>query len=203
MRDWTNWRRAMAVGTTLVVGVATMPVTGARAAAPSGGSWQGTLTLTTFPCPVATCGGTFSGSLSGSAAGLDGTGHPFVVIWPDPTKIAPLVNLSASFLYSEACPLGATGSAGGNFTLSGGYVDDNGTISHDGAITGNFAWIRAALVVVVSTSGGIITGGGTTLATQQTIGDGAGAFVPLSVPSTCLNVQPLTAQVAGSFGSPQ
>jgi hypothetical protein len=203
MRDWTSWCRVAAVGMTLVVGVATVPVTGARAASPSGGSWEGTLTLTTYPCPVATCGGTFSGSLSGTVAGLDANGHPFVVIWPDPTRLPPVVNLSASFLYSEACPLGATGSAGGSFTLSGGYVDDNGTISHDGAMTGNFAWVRAALVVVISTSGGVVTGGVTTLATQQTIGEGAGAFVPLSVPGTCLDVQPLTAQVAGSFGNAQ
>jgi hypothetical protein len=202
MRDWTSWRRAAVVGL-FVAAIGSLPVTGAKAAAASSGTWQGTMTLSTWPCPFQTCGGSFSGSLAGTAAALDGNGHPFTVVWPDPTAVTPLLNLSASFDYSEACPLGATGSAEGTFTLSGGYVDDNGAISHDGTMTGTFAWLRAAATVIVTTAGGVVTGGGATLSTQQSIGDGAGAFVPLSVPGTCFDVQSLTAQVAGSFGSPQ
>jgi hypothetical protein len=204
MREWRRWRRVVMVGSLTVVSVGTS-VTGVRAGpASGGGTWQGTMTLNIFPCPGGgTCPGSFSGSLSGSVAGLDLAGHPFVVIWPDPTTLAPLVNLSASFTYSELCPLGALGSAGGSFTLSGGYVDDSGTISHDGAMTGNFGWTRAGLAVVVQTYGGVLTGGGSTLATQQTLGYGAGGFVPEAVPSTCFNVQQVTAQIAGSFVSPQ
>jgi hypothetical protein len=134
---------------------------------------------------------------------LDASGQPFVVVWPDPTSTGTLTNLSATFVYSEVCPLGVNGSAGGSFTLTGGYVDDNGTISHDGVMTGNFGWLRAGVAIVVQTNGGVLTGGGKTLATQQTIGVGGGAFVPVAAPSTCLNVQAVTAQIIGSYGSPQ
>ncbi|HZS14612.1 MAG TPA: hypothetical protein VFC09_08455 [Candidatus Dormibacteraeota bacterium] len=203
MRDWLK-RRYVLMAVTAAVLAGVVPATGARAAASTGGSWEGALTLPTYPCPVASCGGSFNGTLSGTAAGLDGNGHPFVVIWPDPTaSVGNLPNLSATFDYTEACPLGTTGTADGSFTLSGGYVDDDGVISHDGTMTGQFGWLRAGLAVAVSTSGGVITGSGQTLATQQSIGEGGGAFVPTSVPSTCFNVQSLTAQVAGAFDNPE
>ncbi len=174
-----------------------------QAGAASNGTWQGALILSVYPCPGVTCAGSFSGSLAGMAAGTDSAGRPFVVIWPDPTTPGLPLNLSATFQYSEACPLGATGSAGGTFTLSGGYVNDGGAVSHDGTMTGAFGWLRVGLTVVLQTSGGVLTGDGQTLATQQTIGDGGGAFAPTSLPSTCFSVQALTAQVAGSYGNPQ
>ena len=202
MRTGRRGWRALVPGVA-AIGVGILQSLGASAAS-SWGDWQGTLTLSIYPCPGGgTCAGSFSGFLSGTVAGIDATGHPFVVVWPDPSVPPSLTNLSASFTYSEACPLGATGGAAGTFSLTGGYVDDNGTVAHDGAMTGQFAWLRVGLAVAISTSGGVVTGGGQTLATQQTIGDGAGAFVPLGIPSTCVNVQSLTAQVTGAFGQAQ
>lgn len=165
------------------------------------GTWQGALTLSLYPCPGGgTCNGSFTGSLVGTATGVDGAGHPFVVVWPDPTSLLPAPNLSATFAYNEACPLGTGGNALGSFTLSGGLVDDNGVVSHDGSVTGAFGWLRLGTAVVVQMTGGTFTGGGQTLATEQTLGIGVGAFVPTSVPSTCANLQPLTAEVAGTAG---
>lgn len=195
---------------TVVVAVATelISVAQVQAGIAATGTWQGTVTLDTWPCPFASCVGNFIGALSGTATGLDGSGHPFRVIWPDPTNTVallnpPILNLAASFQYNDDCPIGATGNAGGGFTLSGGYVDDNGAVAHDGAMTGTFAWDRVGAVVHVSTANGTITGGGKTLATQQTIGEGAGVFAPLSIPSTCFAVGPLTAQIAGGYGTAQ
>ncbi len=166
------------------------------------GVWQGVISLTVFPCPGGgSCDGSFSGSLAGTAAGLDSNGHPFVVTWPDPTGIVMPTNLSATFLYSEQCPIGATGTASGSFTLTGGLVDDNGTVTHDGTMTGEFGWLRLGLVVVVQTTGGVLTGDGQTLSTEQTIGVGSGAFAPTSIPSTCANVETISAHVVGGYGS--
>src|SRR5579884_597163 len=188
-RVWWAWIGAGAAS----VFVLACPQT--ASAAPGVGVWQGTLTLGAFPCPGGgTCSGTFSGSLAGSIAGLDAAGHPFVVIWPDPSAPSTLADLAASFTYSEACPFGATGGATGTFSLSGGYVDDDGVVSHDGAMSGQFGWLRVGLTVAISTSGGVVTGAGQTLATQQTIGEGVGAFVPLTVPGNCLDIQSLTAE---------
>jgi hypothetical protein len=175
----------------------------ARAAGVVGGGWQGTLTLSKFPCPGGgLCGGWFNGSLAGTATGVDGTGNPFVVIWPDPTNLASVNNLSATFTYVEQCPIGATGTAGGGFTLSGGYVNDGGVVSHDGTLTGSFGWLRVGAAVIVQTAGAALAGGGKTLATEQLpFGVGTGVFVPESLPSTCANIQSITAQVAGNFGS--
>lgn len=197
-RGWGIWYGGVAA---MVVAVASP---GTAAAATGGGSWEGVLTLSLFPCPGGgTCPGSFSGALAGSVTGLDPAGHPFIAIWPDPSAPPNLANLTASFNYSEACPLGATGEASGTFNLTGGYVNDNGVVAHDAAVSGQFGWLRAGLAVAISTSGGVVTGGGQTLATQQTIGEGAGAFVPLSVPGDCLNIQSLTAQVTGAFAQPE
>ncbi len=203
MRDWVR-RQCLLIAVIGGVVAPTMPITNAHAAAATGGTWEGALILPTYPCPVASCPGSFSGTLSGTASGVDSSGHPFVAIWPDPTAaVGNVLNLVASFDYAEACPLGTTGTAGGTFTLSGGYVDDGGAIFHNGAITGQFGWLRVGLAVAISTTGGVITGGGQTLATQQSLGEGGGAFAPTSVPSTCFNVQSLTAQVVGGFVNPQ
>lgn len=196
-----GWRALVGGVAAMVLGIAGPPT---ASAAPEAGGWQGVLTLSMFPCPGGgSCPGSFSGSLAGSVAGVDTVGHPFVVVWPDPSSATPnATNLTASFSYSEACPLGATGGATGSFSLTGGYVDDNGVVAHNAAMTGQFTWLRAGLVVAISTAGGVVTGGGQTLATQQTIGEGAGAFVPLTVPGNCLNIQSLIAQVTGAFAQP-
>jgi hypothetical protein len=169
----------------------------------STGHWQGALNLGAWPCP-GSCNGGFAGTLAGSTTGTDTGGHPFVVVWPDPTAVSVPVNFSATFNYTDPCltPAGGLGNALGTFTLAGGYVDDNGAISHDGTLSGQFNWSGTGLVVVVTTGGGVLTGGGQTLATQQNAGTGAGTFVPTSVPGTCFGEQPMTAQVVGSYGNP-
>lgn len=200
MVHWRRWRIALAAA--LVMCAAILPAAHARAAGMVAGTWQGQLVLYAYPCAGGTaCAGTFSGTVAGSAAGTDAGGQPYTVTFPDPTNPGPTVNLSASFDYSEQCPLSATGTASGSFTLSGGLVDDGGVISHDGTLSGNFGWLRVGLSVVVETSGGVLTGGGTTLATQQTIGAGTGAFAPVAVPTTCSTVQSISAAIGGSYTS--
>ena len=210
MRDGMRWPRAVVAGC-LVAAVACLPSPTAQAGFSATGTWQATLTLSVYPCPAdPTCAGSLSGSLVGTAAGLDAQGHPFMVIWPDPTSTAqvnqlsvtlPPPNLSATFLYTQSCPIGLADSATGGFTLSGGYVDDNGVISHNGTMTGTIGWTRLGVVLIVGTSSGVVTGGGATLATQQTIGNGVGIFVPQGV-ATCANVQTITAQIAGGYETP-
>ncbi len=187
---------------------AASPPTVTEAGATTAGAWSGVLTLNTYPCATS-CFGTFSASLVGQAVGTDEQGHPFTVIWPDPTAnpVPAPVNLTASFDYSEQCPVGETGSAGGTYTLAGGYVDDNGSIYHDGTLTGAFDWLRIGTAFGVTTSAGRLTAGGAVIA-QQAIppGAGAGTFVP-DPPATdnCLpgGIGTLTVQVTGGYGSPQ
>lgn len=203
MREFGRWRRGMAVVVGTLVGAASCGVTPAQAAvATSSGTWQATLSLPTYPCPYLVCAGTLSGALAGRAAGVDSAGHPFVLIWPDPTSLNLPTNLSGSFTYSEFCPVALTESAQGNFTLTGGYVDDNGVVSRDGAMSGILGWTRYGATFVMSTANGVITGAGQTLASQQTIGEGAGALVPEDVASTCANVQAIQAQATGTFVNP-
>jgi len=198
MQRQARWRIALVVA--LVLCAVQMPPTDVRAADAVGGSWQGQVTLNTFPCPGGgTCTGTFSGSVVATASGVDGNGQQFTVVFPDPTNPGAIANLAASFVYNEQCPLAATGTAQGSFTVSGGYVDDGGVISHDGTLNGNFGWLRVGLGVVLETYGGVLTGGGKTLATEQTLGVGLGAFAPINVPTTCSDVQSISATIGGSY----
>jgi hypothetical protein len=204
MRVQRTWGWSAAV-LAVVVAVAA-PSGSARAGGASAATWTGTLTLNPYPCNTAPgCTGSFAGSLVGIMAGTDQQGKPFTVVWPDPTVVAPPpVNFTASFFYSEGCPLGQTGAASGSYTISGGYVDDGGVVSHDGTLTGSFDWLRVGLAVAVTTSSGVLTGSGKTLATQQVSpGVGTGVFVPTGGSMTCLSVGSLSAAVQGSYGSPQ
>jgi hypothetical protein len=173
-------------------------------------SWQGTVDLGEYPCPFLTCGGNLYATVVGDASGQDAQGNAFTVIWPDPTSPTPPLptNLTGPFNYSDLCPVPATGSGSGTYTLSGGYVKDGNSASHDGTLTGSFSVLRIGLTLIVTTSGGVLTGAGKTLATQQAIGGfpvgaAVGVLAPLSPLNTCLDIAPATAVVAGSFGEPQ
>jgi len=167
-----------------------------------GGTWEGTLTLPVFPCPSLSCGGSLTGVFVGSLSGLDNNGNRYTVIWPDPTQPMPASNLSAAFGYDDLCPVAATGEAGGTFGITGGYVDDNGIVAHDGAISGGFGGTRVGALVVVILSGEVVTGNGTTLGTQQLPGAGVGAFVPEGV-TTCITVGSISAIITGGALQPE
>lgn len=180
----------------------------ATAGASTAGTWLGTITLADYPCGAGSCPGTFDASLVGSAVGTDAQGHPFTVTWPDPTAAlgTPPLNLAASFQYSEACPLGATGAAGGSYTVTGGLVEDNGVASHNGTLTGQFDYLRVGATFAITTSAGDLYAGSQLLAAQAVPpGVGTGVFVPNPPPTTCLpgQVGQITAEVAGTYGSPQ
>lgn len=203
-----RWRRLAGGGLCTVVVATTLLAMTASASTLSngtltgGGSWEGTVSLLTYPCPSLSCGGNFAGLFVGSVSGVDTQGNPYSIVWPDPTAPLPTANLAASFDYNETCPLSQTGSANGGFTISGGYVKDaalSGGAAHNGALAGSFSWTRAGLVVAVVETVSQATGGGVTLATQQLPGGGAGLFVPEGA-NTCATVQTVTAEVVGATG---
>jgi hypothetical protein len=210
--EMQRWRRLVAggIGAALTCGLL-LSTSASAAATPStgtftgGGSWEGTVTLPTYPCNSISCGGNFAGLFAGSVSGVDTLGNPYSITWPDPTAPLPSTNLTAAFDYNEMCPASQTGTAGGSFTVSGGLVRDpalSGGQAHDGTVTGSFSWIRGGLVVVVILSAAQTTGGGVVLATPllpEASGAGVGAFVPEGT-NTCATVQSVSAAVVGASG---
>ncbi|HZS16048.1 MAG TPA: hypothetical protein VFC09_15760 [Candidatus Dormibacteraeota bacterium] len=176
------------------------------------GAFVAMVDLPTYPCSGGGCGGSLTGVFSGTVTGTDPNSctttppihcNTYTITWPDPTQPLPASNLSGSFTYTEGCPLAQGGSAGGTFTISGGLVDDNGTVAHDGTLTGQFGEARTAVVLTVTLGTTAATGNGHTLGTQQLpVGVGAGAFVPFGV-ATCANTPPGTAEVAGTAFVPE
>jgi hypothetical protein len=205
-------------GTSLLVAASPHAVAVAAAAGTSGaGAFVATLTLSAFPCAGAFCAGTLTGSFSGSMSGVDPAScpipppvptppscHYYTVIWPDPTAPPPTANLSGSFTYLESCPIGQSGDAGGTYTVTGGYVDDNGSIAHDGTMTGGLSYSREGLVFTMTLSVTSVSGDGHILGTQQVpIGSGAGAFAP-EVVATCTTISGnVTAKVVGASVVPE
>lgn len=196
--------------TTLPVATAIAASTPATADGTSGGgSFTATLTLSGFPCAGPSCAGTLTGIFTGSMSGVDSSTcatpptppalpcHAYTVMWPDPTAPST-ANLSGSFQYDEACPLAQTAEAGGSYTITGGYVDDDGTIAHDGTITGTFGYSRNGIEFTIDLEVAAVSGNGHVLGTQQfPLGAGAGAFVPEDV-ATCFGVHTnVSASVTG------
>jgi hypothetical protein len=191
----------------------------ARAAGTSGGgTFVATLTLEAYPCLFPSCAGTLVGVFTGAMTGVDPAScptpptppalpcHGFAVTWPDPTAAPTTSNLSGSFQYNESCPVAETGSAGGTYTITGGYVDDNGVIAHDGQITGGFSYVRRGLAFTMTLSVTTVSGNGHVLGSEQTaFGAGSGVFVPEDPSETCLTTvgQNVGALVIGSGAVPE
>jgi hypothetical protein len=183
-----------------------------------GGGFALTLSLEAYPCLFVSCGGTMIGLFTGSMSGADPATCPtsptlpappcrgYTIMWPDPTVPLPASNMSGSFLYNESCPIAETAMAGGSYTITGGYVDDNGTIAHDGSITGSFGYSRRGLPFTLTLTVTTVSGNGHTLGTQQfDFGVGAGAFVADDATDTCFTTigENVTAYAVGSAVVPE
>jgi hypothetical protein len=178
------------------------------------GAFVVTVSLPTYPCGFGSgCGGgSLSGTFAGMVAGTDTgtcTSPPLVqcrsyeVTWPDPSGPLPTANLGATFSYTEGCPVAQGGSAAGSFTISGGLVDDNGTLAHDGTMTGSFTYSRTGLAFTIELTVVSVTGNGHVLGTEQLpLGVGAGLFAPLAV-ETCAHSPSATAVATGMAFIPE
>ena len=163
-----------------------------------GGVLNGTLTLPEFPCNAPTvCGASVTAGFRGSFTGTDVGGHAFSVTFPDPTTVPPLPspNLSASFGYSDNCPVATlapsvavgTGSGTGTFQISGGLLQRGGVLAHGAIVKGNLTWTRAGSDGVlgfsatsVSDASGVVVASGSLGA-----GDVAIALPVGALPASC------------------
>lgn len=162
---------------------------------------SGTATLPTFPCGSAYppgCPGSFSGSLVGVFTGVDRSGGPYEVTFPDPS-FAPgsalAQNTTGSLSYGDDCagfpevwPI--SGEATGMFQVTGGLLIDNGVAWHGTTLTGALSWIREGVILIDTfTPFTIRKADGTTIAVTAVEGAGAGLFAPLNPsPADCTHI---------------
>jgi hypothetical protein len=195
--------RQVLLGLTLAtIGAIQPPVNATATTLPStmgiAATFEGTGTLPTFPCGEPfPCTGSLSGNLAGTVSGIDVSGNPYLVTFPDPTAGlgAASPNMSASIGYQDVCagfpevwPL--TGTASVTMTATGGLLVDNGVASHNATATVTFGWLREGVILVYTTAGGkVLNGTGATVATSAVFGGGVGIFVPLGGLADCSNIQ--------------
>jgi hypothetical protein len=191
-------RLPLVIGAFLLVAIITpsQPTPAHASTVPStvtdGAILNGTATLPTFPCGSAYppgCPGSFSGTLTGVFTGVDVSGGPYELTFPDPYFAPGSVvaqNTTGSLSYGDDCagfpevwPI--SGEATGMFQVTGGLLIDNGVEWHGTTLTGAFSWIREGVILVDTfTPSTIKKADGTTIAVTALEGAGAGLFIPLN-----------------------
>jgi hypothetical protein len=200
-------RERLALGCLLALGaiiVAPGKVNGLPPPALSGsGAWNGTVSLSQYPCPVGTCIFSMTGNFEGAVTAMSASRTLTYT-----AAFAGRNNLSiGAGNYSVTCTLDGEFSA--PFTVSGGELEQGGHVIGTAILAGNLVWGTTTAAGGISYSGvSLENSSGTVLATAQTIGVGAVAFGPaiaqpvtLGVPS-CSNEVPVIAPVEATFTQP-
>jgi len=180
-----------------------------------GGTFSISMYLSSFPCPQ-TCTSSFSGTFAGQVSGVDSSGNPYTVEFPDPTVIPPLPGPnfgSTGMSNGDACNtptttgdpaiLVTTGTASGTFAITDGQLTRGTVRSHGVQLSGGFFWSRTAAAGTLGLSAVVVTDGSGATVSSGTLGLAAGG-ASFSVPpttaatATCnAPAQTVTATVSG------